>query len=749
MASRRGAVRGRARGVGLQVTLEAAVAGGALAWPALALGQDALTGQGIAAHATFTNVGVQVTISGDANHDGSATLELDVGGAGFRPVHRLSRATDTSFVGSAFFLPPATGYEVRVTLTDPDGVTNGTLSTTGTTRVAELPQSAGETYHVAPDGDDGGAGSEASPFATIGRGLAQAGPGDTVLVHSGRYHEEIQLPTGGAADAPLTLRAAGDGVAVLDGAEPALLAAGAWNDEGGGVYGAAVSATRYVSVDGVRLWRYESLGELQSLSAGTDGGFFHDGATVHVRLPGGAAPSGHEIQVSTLGRALWLEGTPHVVIQGLTIRCYGAEEYSQGIMVRDGSHGVWIVDNVFENVMPGIWVKNDVDDLTVRGNEFSDRGLAEFPWDAVKAQGGMESGAISLDNAYDGQGIVFEDNSVHDSFDGLHICGDTPMTHPNNADVVGNWIEHLGDDGMETDGECSNIRVIGNYFRDSLTAVSVAPAVTGPTYVVRNVASHLANVAPSSSWMTRFMKFNVGDDRPTGETFAYHNTAAVYEAEQSAWTITDDSLWTAVHLANNIWIGTDYAFYHENSGDEPLFEDYDLLYSTGSRLVRYQGTSYDTLADYFAGTGQCEHGLNAPPAFLDEAGEDYRLSEASPAVDVGLPIPGINDGFAGAAPDIGAFELGAEEPEWPDAGTGGHAGSDGGTGAFGASGGAATGGGSAAGGGEEDSGCGCRAAGCTRESWSWLALVAPVYAMARNARRRQLSVRRSSRRWLA
>jgi len=674
-----------------------------LVWPTLARAQNAVTGEGAVVHATFTNVGVTVTISGDDNGDASAALEVNVDGAGFQPAHRLSRVASDQFVGSAFFLPEDTAYEVRVTLSDPDGVTGGTLTALGVTRSTLVPQSTGTQWHVDPTGNDGGAGTAADPYATVARGLDAALPGDTVLVHAGVYHEEIDVPRGGNPGAPITLAAAGDGPAILDGAEPALKNPAAWTDEGGALYSAAVALTQYVSVDGLRLWRYETLADLQANTFNTAGGFFFDGSTVYVRLPGNASPAGHEIQVSTLGRALRLAGTPHVVVTGLTIRCYGAEQYSQGIMVRDGSHEVWIVNNVFENVMPGIWIKNDVDDLAVVGNEFSDRGLAEFPWYEVKSQGGMESGALAVDSQYDGQGIVFSGNVVHDSFDGLGICGDQAMATPNNADVVGNLLMHLGDDGIETDGTCSNIRILGNRFEDALVGVSVAPAVGGPTYVIRNLMVDLKNVSPDTDWMVRAMKFNVGDSRPSGAIFAYHNTGATYEADQASFSVTDDSLWTELHLRNNLWVGTDFAFTFTNAGDEPFFHDFDLFFSTGARLISYQGTRYDTLADYFSASGHCEHCLAGDPLFTDFNGGNYTLTEPSPAIDQGALIPGVNDNFVGAAPDMGAYEYGATVPPLPDAGVP----SDG---AVFPDGGPTPDGGTGTG---DDTGCGCRSGGTT------------------------------------
>jgi hypothetical protein len=117
-------------------------------------------------------------------------------------------------------------------------------TTTGTTRAAEVPQSTGTAYHVAPSGSDAAEGTETAPFATIAHALSVALAGDAVLVHAGTYHESVQPPRGGDSSAPITLQAAGDGPAIMDGADPSLKDAGAWSSSGGGVYSAAAAATR-------------------------------------------------------------------------------------------------------------------------------------------------------------------------------------------------------------------------------------------------------------------------------------------------------------------------------------------------------------------------------------------------------------------------------------------------------------------------------------------------------------------------
>jgi hypothetical protein len=46
--------------------------------------------------------------------------------------------------------------------------------------------------------------------------------------------------------------------------------------------------------------------------------------------------------------------------------------------------------------------------------------------------------------------------------------------------------------------------------------------------------------------------------------------------------------------------------------------------------------------------------------FVDPETKDFRLRETSPAIDAGSVIPGITGGYAGSAPDLGAYEYGGE-----------------------------------------------------------------------------------------
>jgi hypothetical protein len=43
---------------------------------------------------------------------------------------------------------------------------------------------------------------------------------------------------------------------------------------------------------------------------------------------------------------------------------------------------------------------------------------------------------------------------------------------------------------------------------------------------------------------------------------------------------------------------------------------------------------------------------------------DLRLKGDSAAVDAGEVLPGLNNGFAGKAPDLGAYEAGSNLPQY-------------------------------------------------------------------------------------
>ena len=53
-----------------------------------------------------------------------------------------------------------------------------------------------------------------------------------------------------------------------------------------------------------------------------------------------------------------------------------------------------------------------------------------------------------------------------------------------------------------------------------------------------------------------------------------------------------------------------------------------------------------------------------PRTLYKPADFDFQLRQGSAAVDAGVRLPGVNDGFVGRAPDLGAYELGQPVPHY-------------------------------------------------------------------------------------
>ncbi len=86
-----------------------------------------------------------------------------------------------------------------------------------------------------------------------------------------------------------------------------------------------------------------------------------------------------------------------------------------------------------------------------------------------------------------GRGTVIRRNVFHDDFDGLRVCTSESNALTHETDVYENTVYRMGDDGVETDGDCSNVRIWNNTFHDILMGISLAPARIGPVYAIRNL----------------------------------------------------------------------------------------------------------------------------------------------------------------------------------------------------------------------------------------------------------------------
>ncbi|MFN8598731.1 MAG: right-handed parallel beta-helix repeat-containing protein [Anaerolineae bacterium] len=607
-------------------------------------------------YGTFQAMGVIVNLapSDDANQNAVAAVAYRVSGSGpYLQGLPLARVDATRFVGSLFWLSPGTNYDVRVTFSDPDGgPLNGTsVNGSASTRVEVGVPVPTKSYYVSSTG--GGTACGLGSPCSLSTALNQAQSGQEVVLRGGVYYQgAMSLPRSGVEGAPIVVRSYAGETAILDGSDPAAFT---WTSQGGGVYRATVNVgdPHLVVANGQRLYPYQSLADLQSLSWNVPG-FYASGTTVYVRLAGDANPNSAAMIVSRFNNAFTVEQN-YIYFMNLTFRHFGQGSYAKALYFNNASDNL-VQGCTFAVNDLGIGLKRDSHRNVIQDNTFYDTDF-DWPWDAVKSGSALETGGIRLYDPMTGRGTIIRRNIFHDYFDGFGACPDATAGVTNETDVYENLVYNAGDDGLETDGQCSNVRIWRNTFHDVLMGISLAPVYVGPVYAIRNVVYRTGvgnNTYPGSAF-----KFNSGYDQ-SGPMYLFHNTSDAALLGNSGLDIKAPGSWTSIVARNNIWSGTDYAVSNANP-DEPLDLDYDDLYTTQAGELAWWSNLPDrhlnTLSELQTATGLELHGLNAAPGFVNAASGDYALSTTSPLIDKGLIIPGINDGFVGARPDIGAYEF--------------------------------------------------------------------------------------------
>ena len=146
---------------------------------------------------TYASIGVELFFFGDDNGNATASIEFKPSGAtAWRAGLPLWRTVGTAkepgraFYGSVLLLDAGKGYEVRITLDDPDGVRGErVIGGVTATRAENLPAAASlkPTLYVGPNGDDEAEGSAGKPWRTIDKALADAPASAIVQVAPGSY----------------------------------------------------------------------------------------------------------------------------------------------------------------------------------------------------------------------------------------------------------------------------------------------------------------------------------------------------------------------------------------------------------------------------------------------------------------------------------------------------------------------------------------------------------------------------------
>ncbi len=168
---------------------------------------------------TIENLGFRWYIEGDSNRNASVNVSFrkkpEAEWKKALPMLRVHHEvvnqvygpyrTGNLFAGSVLFLEPATTYEVRFTMSDPDG------------GAPAEPKIVSLTTRAEPKAFNGGDTIEATPEKGLMAAFKEAKPGDVIQLRAGLYRGPFDLKKSGMPGKPIVFRGPADGEAVLEG----------------------------------------------------------------------------------------------------------------------------------------------------------------------------------------------------------------------------------------------------------------------------------------------------------------------------------------------------------------------------------------------------------------------------------------------------------------------------------------------------------------------------------------------------
>ncbi len=576
------------------------------------------------------NASVEVSYRKKGDHEWNTAMPLlRIGGERvYGHEQRWEYIVPAKFAGSIFNLQPATLYECRFLLSDPDGIEgDAEHQVTVQTRPEPQPYPHSQVYHVYPPGHTGP--KERPAFTGLNEayyGIGNTGdwwnvpearvrPGDIILVHAGlykgnrlRYADALALDFHGAyvftqkgtADKPITIKAAGDGEAVFDG---------------DGAYRLFdLMAADYHYFEGLTI-------------RNTDIAFY-----------------------AGLKKVMGCSG---LTVKNCRIHDVGIAVVSYSADSRD----FYIADNILTG-------RHDPDTLVGWYGFENPAPLTSYY--AIKVYG---RGHVVCHNA-----ISFFHDGVCIDTHGLPEDGKPCVS----IDIYRNDIFNMSDDFIEADGGVHNIRVFENRgFNSYHSALSAQPVFGGPVYFIRNICYHVPGTA---------LKYTV---RPAG-IFTLHNTfiaeAAINNFSNGHFMnnlfIGPDNTRPILQATNfTRYTSLDYNVYRKKPTGPGLYRWrsplHDSLNQADEKDLSMQ--IFNTLAEFREQTGMERHGMEtADDIFVHVplpdpkqkgkiyplAGYDFRLKPGAEVIDKACVLANINDGYTGGAPDPGALEYGQPGPNY-------------------------------------------------------------------------------------
>ncbi|MCK4276693.1 MAG: right-handed parallel beta-helix repeat-containing protein, partial [Phycisphaerae bacterium] len=468
---------------------------------------------------------------------------------------------------------------------------------------------------------------------------------DVIELQPGTYYQDTRITSDGQADAYITIRGSGANPSqcTITGAEAI---DGPWTRLGANVFFAhetrPVNTVRQVGGAG-RLYHHETLDDLLTAEAPLDLGWYHDTAAgrLYVRLAEDVAPDTGEITAGVLWAGLMFDNAAYWIIENLSFFQFGQATSPRGIDVLN-SHDIIIRNCRFAHARFGVILRRGATSrCLVERCDFMEENIWTWPWEASKAHD-VEGGAITATAA--GGGNVFRFNTIRGPFNGIMPATWSDLYNEAincDMDVHNNVFTEIADDPIEPEGACMNVRFWSNRTTKTWTGISLAPVTVGPVFVIRDQYYDFRNHA---------VKVGVNGD---GICFVYHILGwSNYPGSDGI----KGTQWGNIHFRNSILRSPDYIIQEWGYPHVPPYPtfDYCALYTTSTEnLVRWVNEELNTWEEL------------PPDVFLSNLFplEPYLPQGAWPPsqlrselIDTGVVLPGINDDYLGAGPDIGPFE---------------------------------------------------------------------------------------------
>jgi hypothetical protein len=266
-----------------------------------------------------------------------------------------------------------------------------------------------------------------------------------------------------------------------------------------------------------------------------------------------------------------------------------------------------------------------------------------------------------------GPGHVIMNNRVSGFRDNISLLEAGEAVDQFSIDILNNDLSIAADDAIEADFCFHNCRIMNNRITNAFVGISSQPSLGGPTYMVRN---SLYNIAFNAFKLNNASYGNV----------LLHNT--VVKGGDSLG-IYSGAVIADLYSRNNLFIGgPGGTFGGYSNGSGKVLSISDLQVATANMNHDAFGSTVGTFDGLFGGTRfsglaqlrsltteknavQVDLSVFAASVGMPSSAmttysvPDLRLRSGSAAENVGVAIPNINDGFAGSAPDVGAYEAGS------------------------------------------------------------------------------------------